>query len=381
MEIHNHGIDTIGLLFSTSGYSPKQLSDLSFRIKTIENLKKSQNRPQPNTYYTVNQGFIDDIHFYSKEIYSIVTFSVPRLLYDNNVDGATFDDIKKVIPIISEKLEIDVRYTKVRRLDYCFNFSSDLNWDDIVDKVYNNCKSFDYVRYNSSAYIKNDSREVVFYDQLGGRYDGEFYSNDRGIINQYKKKLNRTSLFRVELRLFRDILNKMPRDGFRGKGLRLPDLLNDENVYNIFQKYRKLVKIPKYEENRTRGKLNKFKIQLPSKATITDINRINHALALFLKNGSHKKELTQDKFLTKHHFDTYDDEVKAAILLLDNMELNLKTNEQPSEIKDKIIHEIDNLFERPPQPLFEGGNGQNKIHVVKPKKRLKIYPKDDSEEF
>jgi hypothetical protein len=306
---------------------------------------------------------------------------VPRLLYDNNVDGATFDDIEKVIPIISEKLDIDVRYTKVRRLDYCFNFSSDLNWDDIVDKVYNNCKSFDYVRYNSSAYIKNESREVVFYDQLGGRYDGEFYSNDRGIINQYKKKLNRTSLFRVELRLFRDILNKMPRDGFRGKGLRLPDLLNDENVYNIFQKYRKLVKIPKYEENRTRGKLNKFKIQLPSKATITDINRINHALALFLKNGSHKKELTQDKFLTKHHFDTYDDEVKAAILLLENMELNLKTNEQPSEIKDKIIHEIDNLFERPPQPLFEEGHGQNKIHVVKPKKRLKIYPKDDSEEF
>jgi hypothetical protein len=354
---------------------------LNLRIKTIENLHQSRILPQPNRFYSINEGFVDDIHFLSKEIYSIVTFSVPRLLYGTNVYGGTFDDINEVIKKLSELLEIDVRNTKVRRLDYCFNFSSDLNWDDVVDSVYNNCKSFDYVRYNSSVYFKNKSREIIFYDQLGDRYKGNQYNKDRHVINQYIQKLNRTSLFRVELRLFRDILNKMPRDGFRNKGLRFADLLNDENVYNIFQKYRKLVKIPKYEENRTRGKLNKFKIQLPSKATITDINRINHALALFLKNGSHKKELTQDKFLTKHHFDTYDDEVKAAILLLENMELNLKTNEQPSEIKDKIIHEIDNLFERPPQPLFEEGHGQNKIHVVKPKKRLKIYPKDDSEEF
>ena len=362
MQIRNHGIDTVKITFSNKGVQKNSYNYLSFQTLQslhIRLLSLRKNKADnwiliPNSSTYIDKGFIDTFLFTSSNTFSSLYISLPKFKYGTNVHGLNMNDIKDTINDLSDLLEIDAGKGKLNRIDYCYNFHSELPWDKIVHNIECTNKKFDTLLYNNSTYyIQNKSREICFYSQVHGRYSPKKHKIELQQLEKIKQQVHSDNLFRVELKLLTDALKPIQCMNAQSKGLLFKDLLLYDNRVLLFKKYESLIRIPKFLDTHKRNDTSEFDLSLHNRATVGD--HYLHMLAFNIHQRGIKavtNEVYRDKFSTKHHKDSVDERIEAANLLLSKNIKSDDTQELPSQIKTNILNEIKLEYPKKPNALF-----------------------------
>jgi hypothetical protein len=208
MELRNHGFDTLKIYFSESrkdpdgSYSPEELEILR---KTL--LRKSSGKiiERLDRFYKVIsfEFFIGShIKVYTNTYCSILEFSAPSLVHGHNINGLSLAEIDTVMKLIENITELDPSKAVVRRIDYCFNFSSHMMVALMHDYISTSYKRFRRSTEEDTLYFRNKTREVCIYSQVN-KFSGTPYQQH---IKAIQQELNAPELLRVELRLKGDLL-------------------------------------------------------------------------------------------------------------------------------------------------------------------------------
>jgi hypothetical protein len=220
MELRNHGLDTLKIYFSESrkdpdgsnSYSPDELEALRRTLlrkssgKIIERLDRF--------YKVISFEFFIGSHIkvYTNTYCSILEFSAPSLVHGHNINGLSLAEIDTVMKVIENITELDPSKAVVRRIDYCFNFSSHMMVALMHDFISTSYKRFRRSTEEDTLYFRNKTREVCMYSQVN-KFSGTPYQEH---IKAIQQELNAPELLRVELRLKGDLL--------RDQHITLPDL-------------------------------------------------------------------------------------------------------------------------------------------------------------
>jgi hypothetical protein len=218
MELRNHGIDSLKIYFSESkknqdeSYSPEELEILR---KTL--LRKSSGKiiERLDRFYKVIsfEFFIGShIKVYTNTYCSILEFSAPSLVHGHNINGLSLAEIDTVMKVIEDIIELDSSKAVVRRIDYCFNFNSQMMVSLMHDYISTSYKRLRRSTEEDTLYFRNKTREVCLYSQVN-KFSGTTYQEH---IKAIQQDLNAPELLRVELRLKGDLL--------RDQHITLPDL-------------------------------------------------------------------------------------------------------------------------------------------------------------
>lgn len=363
MNIRNHGIDTVKLTFANSkadqsrAFHPTDLEKLHMRLISLSKVKNSKWTSLSNRLNIVDSGFTDTFSFQSNKRFSSIYISLPKLIYGNNVDGLELNktNIEKCIEKLSDKIDFDASKGRIQRLDYCFNFNTDASWLQIIKNISCKNKYYDKVVINDSTlYVQNNSQQLCFYRQDAGRYRQDIHQNELRKIERIKKELSKRGkpadcLFRVEERLDRDALKKIKVDtstsSDKYSALRFRDLTEEYYLYNIFQKYKKLIRVPIYSDSNS-----KSYIINSSNITNTDEYNLHLLVSYIFANGmaSVTNEFQSIKFKLPYHEKKVWDRIERAFSLLNApTQLNSSAN-----IKELILREIDIMFPQKPASLF-----------------------------
>jgi len=153
----------------------------------------------------------------------LLSFSIPQLLYGNNVKNFSIEDTELVIPKLQEKLagilEVDYSLFKLFRIDFSRNFIMSRPAKDYID--YLSLGSYkgifkDWKKEGESIVLHNSNRSITFYDKFEQMKDKSYF--DIGLITP--------NYLRMELRLKKA---KVIRDTLKlGENLSFPELLTNE---------------------------------------------------------------------------------------------------------------------------------------------------------
>lgn len=241
MKIHNHGLDTIQIAFTHDWYctqnksysfSPTTLANLSYRLHTTYNISKSSGKVKNNHWFS-----FDGIRCFSNDRITLLEFSVGKLLYGHNIYGVPLDELERVMKYLEERLGVDPRKARLKRLDYNFNFGTYIPISTIHDHISINNGLFRPKLDVGSLYHYNKSREVTYYSQVNGRYKEVFELN---LIEKIKRETGYPELFRVEYRFKERGLTKGP--------ICFEDLLHNEWQDWIRKKIHFMTTISRFED-------------------------------------------------------------------------------------------------------------------------------------
>jgi hypothetical protein len=211
MLLRNHGFDTITLYFSTSRYTESTNSysdnELYQLHKTLLSLSEERIKEKVDRFYHVMsyEFFINEhIKCYTNVYCSVLEFSLSTLLHGHNIDGLSIDNIPNAIEILEGLIGIDPRKAVIRRLDYCFNFASDILVTMMHEYITSSYRRLRKATEEHTLYFKNKSREICFYSQVD-KFIGTPFEE---LIKDIRNSWNANELLRVEFRLKADTLKK-----------------------------------------------------------------------------------------------------------------------------------------------------------------------------
>jgi hypothetical protein len=360
MNIRNHGIDTVKVSFAYGhadhlgrhAFTLQTLEHLNVRLNSLAASGKVKSISIPNTPTYIDTGFIDNINYYSSKYFTTIHLSLPRFYSEQNVDGLQLSMLGSAIDKLSDLLGIDAGRGNLKRIDYCYNFNATKTWDTIIKNIKCMNKKFDSLLYNESTlYLKNKSREILFYSQVDGRYDEKKYKKERNLLESYQQKFGTMNLFRVELRLFSDSIKSIQCENRSSKGLRLTDLLDVENQRLLFNKYKSLVKVPLYIDSLTTEEMSDQIQNLDYCSTFRDY--YEHLLAHYIqKKGANAvlQEVQSMQFKQNNLKSRIQKTIKHA--LKNDSIFTPNTSENTSDIKKLIINEIENQYRSRSTALF-----------------------------
>lgn len=253
MKIHNHGLDTIQIAFTHDWYctqnksysfSPTTLANLSYRLHTTYNISKSSGKVKNNHWFS-----FDGIRCFSNDRLTLLEFSVGKLLYGHNIYGVPLDELERVIKYLEERIGVDPRKARLKRLDYNFNFGTCIPISTIHNYISVSNGLFRRKLDEGSLYHHNKSREVTYYSQVNGRYKESFELKQ---LERIKRETGYPELFRVEYRFkekglvkgpihFEDLLQANWHEWIRKKIHFMTTIsrfedqpcLEDDTIYNI----------------------------------------------------------------------------------------------------------------------------------------------------
>lgn len=367
MNIRNHGIDTVKITFANNkngkgkAFNPNDLRSLNVRLLSLSKQKNPKWTSISNRLNIVDSGFTDTFSFQSNKGFSSIYISLPKLIYGNNVDGLELNksNIKDCINKLSDIIEFDAGKGRIQRLDYCFNFNTDESWYPLLCSITCKNKYYSKVVYNDSTlYFQNNSQQLCFYRQDDGRYNKANHKKELSKIEKIKNELRKIGksadcLFRVESRLQRDILKNIKMDTSTGankySSLLFEDLKQDYYSYLIFQKIKKLIKVPIYSDNYGKSTLNGQTIDLSNIRNTDDFSIQVLAYYISVRGMANViNEFQSIQFDTQYHHDNvWDRVVKAESMLLSTTKHN-----SSAKIKEHILGEIDIMFPQKSAPLF-----------------------------
>lgn len=122
---------------------------------------------------------------------TVITVSIPKFLYGNNLKNISPDEVRHAIEELSKLFNYDFRKAKIRRLDFGLNIEVPRPvksyWPTLGQKLY-----FKRVlAAPTSSYYKTEQRELQFYDKLK-----EMKNRKQAIPQEYESK----NILRIELR-------------------------------------------------------------------------------------------------------------------------------------------------------------------------------------
>lgn len=317
-------IDTIGLMIN--GVDGKDFNLLNPEITRYADGNVKEKR----AYFSL--GNTNALITYSvRKKLLLLSFSIPQLLYGNNVKNFAIEDTELVIPMLQEKLngilEVDYSLFKLFRIDFSRNFIMSRPAKDYID--YLSLGSYkgifkDWKKEGESIVLHNGNRSITFYDKFEQMKDKSYFDIE----------LITPNYLRMELRLKKA---KVIRDTLKlVENLSFPQLLTNEffdKTKNILlETFNKEISpfIPKFQG------INKDKeiIEVLKKNGM-ERNLINYfCLVQYLKSGEYNIEYIKELF--KEYIDVSN--INKTLKRV----LNLESGEGGSS---ELLEEIRSKFE------------------------------------
>lgn len=209
-------IDTIGLMVDGEDGKDFKLLNPEITYYPDGNVKEKK------AYFSIgNTNTL--ITYKEREKKLLFSFSVPQLLYGNNVKNFSIEDTELVIPMLQEKLngilKVDYSLFKLFRIDFSRTFVMSRPAKDYID--YLSLGSYkgifkDWKKEGETITLHNGNRSITFYDKYEQMKGKGYYNND----------LITPNYLRMELRLKKA---KVIRGTLKlDENLSFPELLTNE---------------------------------------------------------------------------------------------------------------------------------------------------------